>query len=1332
MLALEPLETRQLLAADLLAAGNLEHLTSNDPFSSDAYPLDQMIARTQTHSTVPGELTVAWKYDVGVSGRGSFDQSYWQSTLPTIPVDSSEVVIDYVRPDGSNVILVDISFDPSIDPTIIMQQLSDQPHVLWSSPTFSYEGPDPRELTPDDPSYGSQYHHPLMQNDDAWDITLGDASVIIAVTDDGVQLDHPDLSDNIWSNSDEIAGDGIDNDGNGYIDDDRGWDFSTSDNNPNPTGTASHGTHVAGIAAARTNNSTGVAGTAGHATIMPLKFYDSSVTWTAQAVRDSYVYAADNGAQIVTTSYNLDRWVGDANVDAGLQYIHDSGSLHFNSAGNGSTANPARQVFEQTLLVANTDSNDVKSGSSNWGTGIDLAAPGSSILSTVPGNAYDTKSGTSMAAPNAAGVAALIWSANPTWNSYQVAAQLLATADNIDAVNPSYVGLLGAGRVNSYRALTDSIAAPTINQVVGFPADGSVLTEALTSFNVDYSGIVDFDAANDPLNYQLSNAGPDGVFDTADDEVYPVSATSTYMLGGGDVSFELSGGQIESGLHRFRVINMVDPFYTPIDGDNDGIAGGDFETYFTVENPFRSVNSLPSLISTPISDTAELRTVDDVDAVSFFAEAGETVSAVITPVNSAATMTVQLVGHGAVISASAPGESVVLPLTQLTSDDDYTIAISGDTVTTYEYHVVRNANAEAFVESAAAVDITSSEISWGGSRYAALGQSGPSTTIDVDEFTLDLNDAVGETIDVQLSILEGPVSGSTLEVYDPLNNLVATGSTGFDSSLLSIQSLTIATAGTYTFRTSAVNGRYALVVTRDLALEVEPNDAPSANTRDITGLAGAFGALSADVAWELANDPTGFIDISGTGVALGLSDDGEASINLPFSNAILPSGTYTIANNGVIAQGNVGVDYRNTTIPSSDFSGVMLATFWDDISDDSGDVYYEFTTINGIDALIVQWHDRPHYNSSGTVTFQAQILDSDATPVRYAYQDIDFSDTTYNNGASATIGIQFDPQSADQFSYNTTAVSDGDVLTLRAQDNDVYAVQLSANESVTYRTETPFDHVDNRPQNNADIDLQLLDSSGNLVASDANSAPDGRNALLSYTATTAGTYYLNVLVPNGGSGQYTLLANVDTIDGDFTDDGVYDCEDIDALVAQIASGTFSSDFDLTLDGVLNLADVEAWLVEAGAAELPDGGPFQFGDANLDGTVDVSDYAIFNQHRFSNTASWCAGDFNADGAVDITDFSIWNQNRFRPRPLAITAHDTRHEANRPLEINVDGPADLLNVDLETVPCHQPLIVSTAYRPTQRTTTADAQVFAELDASRNGLRALRPLNLEWVGE
>ncbi len=341
-------------------------------------------------------------------------------------------------------------------------------------PNYQYIG-DPRESIArvDDPLLKDQDHHKIIKSKAAWEAHgVGSNEIVVAITDDGVSLKHDDLKDAIWKNSKEIADNGIDDDNNGYIDDVNGWDFSDDDNDPNG---GSHGTHVAGIVAATINNGSGGAGIAPGVKIMPIRWYGGSNRWTSEIISKSYLYAVNNGAHIINTSYNIDGFVNDKVYREVVKLVKESGVILFNSAGNGNRKDPPRGKIEEVVLVAALDSDldnnkiDSRAYFSNYGKGIDIAAPGHPIYSTTLNGKYGDMSGTSMAAPAAAGVAALIWSHNKDFKSEQVLARLYAGVDNIDDKNPSHVGQLGVGRINLFKALSTNLKDP-VNLTISLPS----------------------------------------------------------------------------------------------------------------------------------------------------------------------------------------------------------------------------------------------------------------------------------------------------------------------------------------------------------------------------------------------------------------------------------------------------------------------------------------------------------------------------------------------------------------------------------------------------------------------------------------------------------------------------------------------------------------------------------------------------------------------------------------------------------------------------------------------------------------------------------------------
>lgn len=486
---------------------------------------------------------------------------------------------------------VDLKLSRPQDPSVILNALRQERFVTWAAPNMIYDtgvGYDPREYLPNDPLYSSQWHHPLMKNNLAWDVaTSMGQGVIVAVVDDGVTLNHPDLSQNIWVNAGEFPGNGIDDDGNGYTDDIRGWDFSSGDNNPNPVGLPSHGTPVAGNIAARIDNNVGLTGVAGKATLLPVRFYGSGA-WTSDVVAESYVYAVDNGAKILNVSYNIDQFAADPLFRAALDYVYDTGALYMNSAGNNGQFNPARGVYDQGLFVMASDGSDKMLSYSNYGVDMDIVTPADPVWTT-DDTGYSTFNGTSSATPVASGAMALVWAAHPGWTRAQVVAQVLGTADNITSLNPTYAGYLGYGRINTFRAMTETLMAPRLGAVAGLPAEGGVSPRPIGGFSIIVGSIFD-ESTVTGSSFEMRYAGPDNAFDTSDDTTLPLSVGAvnggSYKIGTNALDFNV-GSSMKPGLYRFTALSngagLKDPFGMSLDGNGDGTGGDAFIRNFSVQ-----------------------------------------------------------------------------------------------------------------------------------------------------------------------------------------------------------------------------------------------------------------------------------------------------------------------------------------------------------------------------------------------------------------------------------------------------------------------------------------------------------------------------------------------------------------------------------------------------------------------------------------------------------------------------------------------------------------------------------------------------------------------------
>lgn len=354
--------------------------------------------------------------------------------------------------------------------------------IVSVQPNYKYY---PSATVPNDPLFKEQWglHSRQKSNIDidafeAWEITKGSSDIIVAVIDTGIDINHPDIKENIWVNRAETIN-GKDNDNNGYTDDVVGWNFYDKNNQVfDPFHGDEHGTHVAGIIAAEMNNHIGIIGVAPNVKIMPLKFLGPNGGDTASAI-EAIQYATKMGAHIINAS-----WGGTGYDPALKKAIENSGLLFVAAAGNNGQNNniapvyPASFPSKNIISVAAIDNRGTKAAFSNYGSAVDIAAPGVNILSTVPyeqqahkmdqsnyDQAYGFMSGTSMAAPHVAGTAALIYSQDSSIDAEVTIALLKSTGKYLHSLE----GIVNSSKlVNANQALTTN-PSNLKNDIPGYP-----------------------------------------------------------------------------------------------------------------------------------------------------------------------------------------------------------------------------------------------------------------------------------------------------------------------------------------------------------------------------------------------------------------------------------------------------------------------------------------------------------------------------------------------------------------------------------------------------------------------------------------------------------------------------------------------------------------------------------------------------------------------------------------------------------------------------------------------------------------------------------------------
>lgn len=386
---------------------------------------------------------------------GSVNQEQFQDWIHLVleDIEVTDVRVPFFKAYGTPLQrVIQITVGPSLDADALLSILGQHNSVDYAEKVgqgmfFDYYEPD--DLGTD--TYLGQWYLHTIQAPEAWSISRGNRQVKVAIVDGGVDLSHEDLKDVIWTNPGEIPDNGIDDDGNGYKDDVHGYDIAENDGDPNPDAVENfHGTHVAGIVSAKSDNGLGIASVGFDVAIMPVKINHQSST--VGIAFEGLIYAANAGADIINCSWG---GYGFGETQKGvIEYAQDHGCIIVCAAGNsGEEGLSYPAAYDGVLSVGATTKEDKMAPFSNYGASLSITAPGYQLLSTMPGNQYMNQSGTSMSAPLVSGLLALMKSHYPEATNAQLKTCLLSTADSVYIHAARYQNKTGAGRINARRAM---------------------------------------------------------------------------------------------------------------------------------------------------------------------------------------------------------------------------------------------------------------------------------------------------------------------------------------------------------------------------------------------------------------------------------------------------------------------------------------------------------------------------------------------------------------------------------------------------------------------------------------------------------------------------------------------------------------------------------------------------------------------------------------------------------------------------------------------------------------------------------------------------------------
>lgn len=477
---------------------------------------------------ISGELIVKFKSNFSPDEKFLKDHKLSSAERLSGYIDPGAKTNEKLKKMGADrLYLADFSKDLNLEN--VLEKLNNDPSIEYAEPNYIVSI---SSTFPNDPNFSKLWG---LDNSgqtggtadadidaaEAWDVQTGSDGVVIAVIDTGVDYNHPDLAVNIWNNSGEIAANGIDDDGNGFVDDVRGWDFANNDNNPFDDN--NHGTHVAGTIGAVGNNGTGIAGVNWRVKIMPIKFLSGGGSGTTANAIKAINYATRMGAHITNNSW------GGGGYSQGLRdaisAANGAGILFVAAAGNNESDNdsypnyPSGYDLPNVIAVAATDHNDQLAYFSNYGAAsVDLGAPGVNIYSTIPNNRYASYSGTSMAAPHVAGAAGIIKAQHPELLSSGIKSRLLGGVDILSSLAGK---VLSGGRLNIKNSIASSSNMPPVANAG--PDRGALVDQIL-----DFDGSLSYDPDGSIASYNWDFG--DGISSLEVYASHAYSAAGTYVV----------------------------------------------------------------------------------------------------------------------------------------------------------------------------------------------------------------------------------------------------------------------------------------------------------------------------------------------------------------------------------------------------------------------------------------------------------------------------------------------------------------------------------------------------------------------------------------------------------------------------------------------------------------------------------------------------------------------------------------------------------------------------------------------------------------------------------